>query len=157
MMAERDALLDVDLPAVAESAPRARRAVLDALGDLPVDRDAVGVVVSEAVANAVMHAYRDQPNPGRVRISAGVTGNELEIDVADDGLGMIPRLDSPGVGLGLPLISELADHVQVDGRRGTRVHASFDLFGPAGPHGRALRRRGSGGLLERRSTRIRGV
>jgi anti-sigma regulatory factor (Ser/Thr protein kinase) len=122
-----------------------------------VDRDAVGVVVSEAVANAVMHAYRDQASPGRVRISAGVTADELEIDVSDDGLGMRPRTDSPGIGLGVPLINQLADHVEVESVHGTRVHARFDLFGAAGPHGRTLRRRGSDGLLQRRSTRIRAV
>ena len=39
-------LLDVDLPAEPRSASRARRAVLDALRGIAVDRDAIGVVVS---------------------------------------------------------------------------------------------------------------
>src|SRR4051812_33035070 len=56
-------LLDVDLPAEPLSASQARRAVLDALSGIAVDRDAIGVVVSEAVTNAVVHAYRDRPQP----------------------------------------------------------------------------------------------
>ena len=44
-------MLDVDLPAEPQSASQARRAVLNAKG-MAVDRDAIGVVVSEAVTNA---------------------------------------------------------------------------------------------------------
>jgi signal transduction histidine kinase len=33
----------------------------------------------------------------------------IEIRVTDDGAGMAPRDDSPGLGLGLPLIRHLAD------------------------------------------------
>ena len=57
-------------PRCRESAPLARGAVMEALAGVAVDRDAVGVVVSEAVANAIMHAYRAPGRaPVRVRIS----------------------------------------------------------------------------------------
>src|SRR3954470_371214 len=91
-------LLDVDLPAVPLSASRARRAVLDALCGIAVDRDAVGVVVTEAVTNAVVHAYRDREQPGRVHVSASLDDEGVELAVDDDGLGMRARVDSPGVG-----------------------------------------------------------
>ena len=52
-------LLDLDLPAVPESATVARHAVTDALRGVAVDRDAVIAMVSEAVANSATHAYPD--------------------------------------------------------------------------------------------------
>ena len=112
--ATSERLLAVDLPAVPESAPVARGAVMEALSAVAVDRDAVGVVVSEAVANAVMHAYRDRPEPGRVRVSVEVDEERLELAVSDDGIGMMPRIDSPGAGLGVPLMTGFADEVVVE-------------------------------------------
>ena len=138
-------LLAVDLPAVPESAPLARGAVMEALAGIAVDRDAVGVVVSEAVANAVMHAYRDRAEPGRVRVAVEVGGDRLELVVSDDGIGMAPRVDSPGAGLGLPLMAGFADEVVVESSHGTQLRARFQLFGPAGPHGRAVRRHAPSG------------
>ena len=138
-------LLDVDLPAEPRSASRARRAVLDALSGIAVDKDAVGIVVSEAVTNAVVHAYRDQASVGRVHVSASLDEQGVEVAVDDDGLGMRPRTDSPGVGLGLPLMGDLADRVDISSRApGTRIAAFFTLMGPAGPHGRPLARHVSG-------------
>jgi serine/threonine-protein kinase RsbW len=143
-------LLDVDLPAEPRSASQARRAVLDALTGIAVDRDAISMVVSEAVTNAVVHAYRDRPQPGRVHVIASLDDEGVAVAVDDDGLGMRPRGDSPGVGLGLPLMGDLADHIEVSSRGpGTRIAAFFHLMGPAGPHGRPLARHG-GGRAERR-------
>lgn len=139
-VATSEPLLAVDLPAVPESAPVARGAVMEALAGIAVDRDAVGIVVSEAVANAIMHAYRDRSRPGRVRVSVEVGEESLEVAVSDDGIGMAPRIDSPGAGLGVPLMTGFADEVVVDCAHGTRLCARFELYGPAGPHGRPVRR-----------------
>ena len=87
--------------------------MLDALKGIAVDRDAIGVVVSEAVTNAVLHAYRDRERPGDVHVSARLERDGVEISIADDGLGLRPRPDSPGVGLGMPLIADLADRVEI--------------------------------------------
>ena len=151
-VATSDRLLAVDLPAVPESAPVARGAVMEALAGVAVDRDAVGIVVSEAVANAVMHAYRDRPEPGRVRVSVDVGEESLELAVSDDGIGMLPRIDSPGAGLGVPLMAGFADEVMVECSHGTRLRARFELYGPAGPHGRPVRRH-AGGVRSRRFAR----
>jgi anti-sigma regulatory factor (Ser/Thr protein kinase) len=140
-------LLDVDLPAEPKSASLARRAVLGALRGIAVDRDAVGIVVSEAVTNAVLHAYRDRDRdrPGRVHVSARLDDDGVQVAIDDDGLGMRPRIDSPGVGLGLPLMGDLADRVEVYSRGpGTRIAARFCLMGPAGPHGLPLARHVTG-------------
>jgi anti-sigma regulatory factor (Ser/Thr protein kinase) len=145
-------LLDVDLPAEPQSVAVARRAVLDALKGIAVDRDAIGVVVSEAVTNAVLHAYRHVEHPGEVHISACVDDEGVEIAVADDGLGLRPRSDSPGVGLGMPLIADLADRVVItNGHPGTRVAAQFVLMGAAGPHGRSVPQTGR---AERQTARL---
>ena len=133
-------LLDVDLPAEPQSVSRARRAVLDALTGIAVDRDAIGVVVSEAVTNAVLHAYRDRERPGEVHVSAQLHDEGLEVAVADDGIGLRPRPDSPGVGLGMALIADLADRVVISSEgQGTRIAAHFSLMGAAGHCGRAER------------------
>jgi anti-sigma regulatory factor (Ser/Thr protein kinase) len=139
-VASSEQLLTVDLPAIPESASLARGAVMEAVTGLPVDRDAVGIVVSEAVANAAMHAYRDRPEPGRVRVSVEVDADTLELEVSDDGIGMRPRADSPGAGFGVPLMTGFADELAVECSAGTCLHARFELFGPAGPHGRPVRR-----------------
>lgn len=71
------------------------------------------VAISEAVSNAVLHAFRDRERPGTVTVAVDVTADALvEVTVRDDGIGMSPRDDSPGLGLGLGLIASLADQVE---------------------------------------------
>ena len=92
------------------------------------DPDAVALAVSEAVTNAVVHAYADAPEPGEIEVIAQRVGDDrLEIFVCDDGRGMLPRHDSPGVGLGLPLVATLAESFEVQARTGggTQVRMAF--------------------------------
>ncbi len=120
--------------------------------------DAVRLASSEAVTNAVLHAYRDEP--GKVYVSAALVSDELWILIADDGCGLEPRTGRPGLGLGLGLISQVSDHLTIVARSGggTEVRMRFDLTdtdpsdyrsGPAtrsrrfGSRTRTLRRRGS--------------
>jgi stage II sporulation protein AB (anti-sigma F factor) len=73
----------------------------------------IRLAVSEAVTNAVVHAFRDRTDPGTVSVGVTVDVGVVEIVVRDDGTGMAPREDSPGLGLGLSLIrrvSECVDH-----------------------------------------------
>jgi anti-sigma regulatory factor (Ser/Thr protein kinase) len=72
----------------------------------------VKLAVSEAATNAVVHAYRGGP-AGSITATARVEDSRLRIVISDDGVGMAPRVDSPGLGLGLPLITALADEVEV--------------------------------------------
>ena len=92
------------------------------------DPNAVALAVSEAVTNAIVHAYVDAPEPGEIEVVAQRVGDDrLEIFVCDDGRGMLPRPDSPGVGLGLPLVATLAESFEVQARTGggTRVRMAF--------------------------------
>src|SRR3954452_14333040 len=133
-------LLDLDLPARPESAPQARRAVADALREVPVDRDAVMVMVSEAVANCAVHAYPDAAEDGRVRVRAELDEAALNVVVSDEGVGMPAAGESSGLGLGVPLMGDLADDVVGLAAEGELVTARSELYGPAGPQARQLPR-----------------
>jgi len=102
-------------PAVARSVPELRQAVVDFACEHGVAEprlSAVRLAVSEAVTNAVVHAFRERPE-GTVTVSVSLRDPAwLEVRVTDDGSGMAPRDDSPGLGLGLPLIRHLADQFE---------------------------------------------
>ena len=72
----------------------------------------IELAVSEACTNAVVHGYAEG-SPETFTVEAELLGDELRIVVRDRGRGMVPRPDSPGLGLGLPLISQMADRVEV--------------------------------------------
>jgi anti-sigma regulatory factor (Ser/Thr protein kinase) len=131
-----------EAPAVAITAPACSdevariRAAIGALGrraGLDADRLAdVALAVSEACANAVVHAYADR-EPGVLRATADITSNGLEIVIADEGRGMAPRPDSPGLGLGLPLMASLTSalEVRVAEGGGTEIWMVFATHEPA--------------------------
>lgn len=100
------------------------------LDHLDVDLWVVQIVVSEAVANAVVHAYRDRA-PGQVRLQAWLDDELLTVVVADDGVGMSSGRDSPGLGEGLAVIRRLASEVEVHSRGGTRLVMRLQLAGAA--------------------------
>ena len=90
----------------------------------------VALAVSEALSNVVMHAYTDRLQPGVIRISAARRGPRLLVEVEDEGVGIRPRLDSPGGGLGLGLIATLAARVEFGRRaagRGALVRMTFPI------------------------------
>jgi stage II sporulation protein AB (anti-sigma F factor) len=109
----------------------ARRAVTEFLrGADPGALADVLLAVSEVVTNCVVHGYRGAP-AGRVELEARRKGDHLLLSVADDGVGMAPRLDSPGLGLGLPLVTQVAERVDISSPEngGTRVSMHFSLEG----------------------------
>ena len=120
-----------DLPAVPASCTEVRYAVRDALADAAVNLADVDLAVSEAVTNVVVHAYRDRDpadGPGRVRVALTVDDDAICVVVDDDGVGLRPRTDSPGLGIGLPLIASLCDMLELEHRDdGTRIHMRFAL------------------------------
>jgi anti-sigma regulatory factor (Ser/Thr protein kinase) len=91
--------------------------------------DDVRACVSEAVTNAVVHAYRDGREPGEITMRAEITSSELKITVIDDGIGFLPRNDSPGLGLGIPTIAGLSTSMSLSrpAAGGTEVCMSFAL------------------------------
>lgn len=114
--------------AVRESVPAVRHDVVDfaLTHDLNDDGlDAVRSAVSEAVANAVIHAYRDEP--GMVHLTAAATDEDLWVLVADDGCGFQTPAATPGLGWGLALIAHAADEMVLVERAegGTEVRMRF--------------------------------
>ena len=87
----------------------------------------VALAVSEAATNAIMHAYAHHGGDGGViRVAAARTEDELEIVIADDGSGMAQRSDSPGAGLGLPIIAAVVRRMEVVAEgNGTELHMVF--------------------------------
>ena len=91
----------------------------------------IRLAVSEAVTNAVLHAYRGR-EPGQIRVNAHLTEDgSLRIVVEDDGFGPLPRPDSPGLGLGLPTIASVADAVELSAGKaaGATLSMVFALSG----------------------------
>ena len=119
-------------PAVAASVAEARAAVTDFAQSAGATADALAAVslaVSEAVTNAVLHAYLDRDTPGSVEVRAHSEDEKVVVVVADEGRGMLPRTDSPGLGLGLPLIAQMTQSLEVHDRPGggTEIRMSFAL------------------------------
>lgn len=90
----------------------------------------IALAVSEALTNIVVHAYLDASQPGPMTVSAGRLDGEIVVVVSDEGRGMVPRRDSPGLGLGLAIMARLASSVEVVDHQpgpGTTVRLRFAL------------------------------
>jgi len=120
----------------------------------------IALVLTEAAGNAVLHAYPPQM-PGLLFVDCGVTGRNLLLRVCDCGRGMTPRTDSPGMGLGLSLISRLADGMEIAPNRtvgGTRVSAMFRGVGTQWPpRSRGPTRRVEGAMIDEYVHQLRGA
>jgi serine/threonine-protein kinase RsbW len=126
----RGQTLSHTFPAVADSVPRAREALSTfarAAGASDDQLDSIRLAVSEAATNVVVHAYDD--NSGRIQLDAGLAAGELWVLIADDGLGMRPQIQSPGLGFGLSLISQVCDEFEIAKRSsgGLEVRMRFAL------------------------------
>jgi anti-sigma regulatory factor (Ser/Thr protein kinase) len=105
---------ELSLPARPENVAVVRHA-FGGLGDaLDVPDQAladVKLAVTEACTNVVVHAYPDEEGP--MAVSAALRDQRLTVVVSDEGRGIVPRPDSPGLGLGLPLIATLAESLEL--------------------------------------------
>lgn len=126
--------LELSLPAHPENLAVIRH-VLGGVGEAltlrPDVLSDIRLAVSEACANAVVHAYI--PNgPGLLDLELSSRPPRLEIVVRDHGRGMLPRPDSPGLGVGLPLMARLSESMEVSNRAdgGTEVRMIFATQSP---------------------------
>ena len=95
---------------------------------------AVAQAVTEACTNVVLHAYVDADVPGELQVRAWKADRALFVEVADDGRGLVSHIDSPSLGLGLPLIARMADvfELRTDRTRpGLVVRMQFNLDAPS--------------------------
>jgi len=131
----RAALFARRVPAVPAEIGHIRRAVLALAETHGTTRAAladIALAVSEACTNVVTHAYFEDPEPGPLTAEAYRDNRELVVVIIDEGRGMAPRPDSPGLGLGLPLITQLTERVEISDHApsGTQVRMTFAM-GPA--------------------------
>jgi anti-sigma regulatory factor (Ser/Thr protein kinase) len=118
--------------ATADAVPVARAATVEfahAAGAAADTVSAIGLAVTEACSNAVVHACVDAPTPGWVDVCAGARGR-ADRDRRRRGTWDDTRTDIPRLGIGLPLIAQLADRVEILdtlGRPGVALLMQFRL------------------------------
>lgn len=131
-MTDRFPDLTLSLPARAENVALVRHAfggLGEALAVPELTLADIRLAVTEACTNVVVHAYPG--GEGSMEIDASVDDDRIAIVVRDEGRGITPRADSPGLGLGLPLIAILADSLEFGKGAGdaTEVRMTFLLGG----------------------------
>jgi two-component sensor histidine kinase len=125
-MAKDGTIVKLDLPSAPPSIKRARDAVAPLAENVGASPGDVKLAVSEAVTNAVVHAFRDRA-PGTISVKAEVDRGRLVVVVADDGCGMRPNPDSAGLGLGISLITSLSREARFDSSpNGLTVSMTFE-------------------------------
>lgn len=104
----------ISLPARPESVGVVRH-VLGGVGEgWPVDTELVDdvlIAVGEACANVVLHAYAGTP-VGLLDVRGWTEDGHVVVAVRDTGPGIMPRPDSSGLGMGLPLMAALTERMQ---------------------------------------------
>lgn len=128
--------VEIEIAAAAPGVPLVRHALRGLLSGLDVDDEVIAdiaLAVTEACTNAVVHAYRD--GGGTINVTASHAGGVLTVTVRDHGGGMLsPRVDTPGLGVGLPVIAAIAQSVEIGSPQdgGTEVRMRFVLGSAAG-------------------------
>jgi anti-sigma regulatory factor (Ser/Thr protein kinase) len=129
-------MLELTVPAAPVAVGEARAAVRAFARAHGADEHTVvsiALAVSEAATNAVLHAFVGR-EPGHVRVLARTATDELSVYVVDDGRGMQPRTDSPGLGIGLPTMGQMASALDIREAPGggTEVRMTFAVPGARG-------------------------
>jgi anti-sigma regulatory factor (Ser/Thr protein kinase) len=120
--------LELELPSEPASVSKARSALAGVARRLGAREEDVKLAVSEAVSNAVVHAFGEES--GTITLRAWREQDRLDVLVSDDGGGMMPKVDRAGLGLGISMITRLAAEVRFDSsEQGTAVHMSFPTVG----------------------------
>jgi anti-sigma regulatory factor (Ser/Thr protein kinase) len=117
--------LDLTFPAHAENLAPARTALRKWLNKVHADPEQamkVLVAVGEAVANAVEHGHRADPD-GVITLNATAIGDGVQITISDTGTWKVPLPTNSLRGRGTALMRSLMHHVTVDtDASGTTVH-----------------------------------
>lgn len=77
------------------------------------DAHGLALAVSETVTNAIVHAYGGAEAPGEIVVEATAENGRVQLVISDRGSGMAPRSETPGLGLGLPLVAHFSDHFEI--------------------------------------------
>jgi serine/threonine-protein kinase RsbW len=112
---DRHSAFQLSLPAHPDSITCVRHVLEGLEGLWPISReelDDIQIATVEACTNVVLHAYRDRP-AGLMEVHGGMHEGQAVVAVRDHGTGILPRTDSPGLGVGLPLIGALTDDLHI--------------------------------------------
>jgi anti-sigma regulatory factor (Ser/Thr protein kinase) len=123
--------LELSLPAAPASARTARAAVADAIAELGIEEnvvDDVRLCVTEAVTNAVRHAYGSEP--GTVDVTVVDHDPGVVVVVRDFGSGLMGGYRNGVAGFGLALIDAITDGCAVSSVSGVGTEVSM-AFGTA--------------------------
>jgi anti-sigma regulatory factor (Ser/Thr protein kinase) len=118
--------IELSLPAAPASARTARSAVADAVAELGIEENVVDDVllcVSEAVANAVRHAYGSEP--GTVDVTVVDHDPGVVVVVRDFGSGLMGGYRNGAAGFGLALIDAMTDECAVSSVSGVGTEVSM--------------------------------
>jgi two-component sensor histidine kinase len=97
---------------------------------------AIGIIVNELVMNAVKYAYPDGAGPIHVVLNAH--GDDLELSIADDGVGLNVKTDPRSTGMGQRIVTAMAQKLDAGVERdprhaGTRIVLRFRRANAAAP------------------------
>ena len=113
-----DALLE-DLRRSAEGNRMSRLTLKAEPVEIDPDRAvAIGIIVNELVMNAVKYAYPDGAGPIHVTLDAD--GDDLELAIADDGVGLNVKTDPRSTGMGQRIVSAMASKLEAERRARSR-------------------------------------
>jgi two-component sensor histidine kinase/CheY-like chemotaxis protein len=123
-----DALLE-DLRRSAEGNKMSRLTLKAEPIEIDPDRAvAIGIIVNELVMNAVKYAYPDGAGP--IHVTLATRGSDLELSIADDGVGLNAKSDPRSTGMGQRIVSAMATKLCATVERdpahsGTRIVLHF--------------------------------
>jgi two-component sensor histidine kinase len=89
---------------------------------------AIGIIVNELVMNAVKYAY--PAGAGPIHIVLNADGDNLELSIADDGVGLNVKTDPRSTGMGQRIVTAMAQKLDASVERdpkhaGTRIVLRF--------------------------------
>ncbi len=130
--------IDIKIPALSQNESLARQILCSFASQLDPTVEEIGdlrVIISEAVTNCVVHAYRLASTPGYIYISAELFENRsVKIRIRDTGCGIedIEKCMQPFYttdpagergGMGFPIMKELSDKFKVASilKKGTTI------------------------------------
>jgi two-component sensor histidine kinase len=128
-----DALLE-DLRRSAEGNRMSRLTLKAEPVEIDPDRAvAIGIIVNELVMNAVKYAYPDCAGPIHVDLQA--QGDDIELSIADDGVGLNAKTDPRSTGMGQRIVTAMAAKLEASVERdpahaGTRIVLRFRRANP---------------------------
>ena len=89
---------------------------------------AIGIIVNELVMNAVKYAYPD--GAGAIHVVLTAEGDDVELSIADDGVGLNVKTDPRSTGMGQRIVTAMAQKLEANVERdsahaGTRIVLCF--------------------------------